>query len=37
MATKAAKDNTYAYNFTDFYEFYVDKSNTIIHVKTGTK
>lgn len=37
MATKAAKDNTYAYNFTDFYEFYVDKSNTIIHVETGTK
>lgn len=37
MATKEAKDNTYAYNFTDFYEFYVDKSNIIIYVKTGTK
>lgn len=34
---KAAKDNTYSYNFTEYYEFYVDKSQIIIHVKTGSR
>lgn len=37
LEQRAAKDNTYSYNFTEFYEFYVDKNQTIIHVKTGTK
>lgn len=37
IASKESKDNTYSYNFTDFYEFFVDKNNLIIHVKTGTK
>lgn len=37
LEQKAAKDNTYSYNFTEYYEFYVDKSQTIIHVKTGAR
>lgn len=37
LAQKDAEDNTYSYNFTDFYEFYVDKDQIIIHVKTGTR
>lgn len=34
---KAGKDNTYSYNFTDYYDFYVDKNQIIVHVKTGTR
>jgi len=37
VAQKAAKDNTYSYNFTDYYEFFVDKNQIIVHVKIGTK
>ena len=37
MEKKAAKDNTYSYRFTEYHEFYVDKGQTIIHVKTGTR
>ncbi len=37
LAQKAGKDNTYSYNFTDYFEFYVDKNQNIIHVKTGTR
>ena len=38
LEQQASRDNTYAYNFTDFYDFYVDsKSQTIVHVKTGTR
>ena len=37
LAQKAAKDNTYAYDFTDFYEFYTDKNQRILYVKTGTR
>jgi len=37
LEQKAAKDNTYSYNFTEYYEFYVDKKQSIIHVKTGTR
>lgn len=36
-AQKAAKDNTYSYNFADYYDFYVDSTKIIIHVKTGTR
>lgn len=37
LEQKAATDNTYSYNLTEYYEFYVDKSQNIIHVKTGTR
>ncbi len=37
VAQKAAKDNTYSYDFTEYYEFYTDKSQRILHVKTGTR
>lgn len=37
LEQKNEKDNRYSYNFTDYYEFYVDKSSTIIHVKIGTR
>lgn len=37
LEQRAGKDNTYSYNFTDYFEFYVDKGQTIIHVKTGTR
>jgi len=34
---EASKDNTYSYDFTDFYDFYVDKNNVIIKVNIGTR
>lgn len=34
---KAAKDKTYSYNFTDYYQFFVDRNQIIIHVKIGSK
>lgn len=34
---KAAKDNTYSYSFTEYYEFYVDINHIIVHVKAGTR
>ncbi|MBN8861727.1 MAG: hypothetical protein J0H92_00055 [Sphingobacteriales bacterium] len=37
LEQKAAKDNTYSYSLTEYYEFYVDQSQIIIHVKTGTR
>lgn len=37
LAQKKSKDTRYSYDFTDYYEFYTDKNNTIIHVKTGTR
>lgn len=37
LAQKTAKDNTYAYDFTDFYEFYADINQRILYVKTGTR
>lgn len=30
---KKSEDTRYSYNFTDIYEFYVDKNGIIIHVK----
>ncbi len=37
LEEKAGKDNTYSYNFTEYYDFYVDKNQFIIHVKTGNR
>ncbi|VXB67240.1 conserved hypothetical protein [Flavobacterium sp. 9AF] len=37
LEQQAAQDNTYSYNFVDYYEFYVDKNNIILHVKIGTR
>lgn len=34
---EASKDNTYSYDFTDFYDFYVDQNGVIIKVNTGTR
>lgn len=34
---EAGKDNRYSYDFTDFYDFFVDKTNKIIKVNTGTR
>ena len=34
---EASKDNRYSYNFTEFYDFYVDKNNMIIKVNIGTR
>lgn len=36
LEKKAAKDKTYSYNFTDYYRFFVDKNQIIIHVKIGS-
>lgn len=37
VAQKQAKDNTYSYDFTEYYEFYTDQNLRIIHVKTGNR
>ena len=34
---EVSKDNRYSYDFTDFYDFYVDKDNVIVKVNTGTR
>ena len=34
---EVSKDNRYSYDFTDFYDFYVDKNNVIVKVNTGTR
>ena len=34
---ESARDNRYSYDFTDFYDFYVDKNNIIIKVNIGTR
>ena len=34
---EASKDNTYSYDFTDFYDFYVDQNGVIIKVNKGTR
>lgn len=37
VAQKQARDNTFSYDFTEYYEFYTDRTRRIIHVKTGTR
>ncbi|MBN8688137.1 MAG: hypothetical protein J0M10_14015 [Chitinophagales bacterium] len=37
VAQKQARDNTFSYDFTEYYEFYSDRTRRIIHVKTGTR
>ena len=37
VAQRQAKDNTYSYDFTEYYEFYTDSTRRILHVKTGTR
>ena len=34
---ESAKDNTYSYDFTDFYDFYVGQNNLIVKVNIGTR
>ena len=34
---EASKDNRYSYDFTDFYDFYVDQNKVIIKVNIGTR
>lgn len=34
---EASKDNTYSYDFTDFYDFYVGQNNLIVKVNIGTR
>lgn len=34
---EVSKDNRYSYDFTDFYDFYVDKNNVIVKVNIGTR
>ena len=34
---ESAKDNTYSYDFTDFYDFYVAQNNLIVKVNIGTR
>ena len=34
---ESARDNTYSYDFTDFYDFYVGQNNLIVKVNIGTR
>ena len=34
---ESAKDDTYSYDFTDFYDFYVGQNNLIVKVNIGTR
>jgi hypothetical protein len=34
---EVSKDNRYSYDFTDFYDFSVDKDNVIVKVNIGTR
>ena len=34
---ESARDNTYSYDFTDFYDFYVAQNNLIVKVNIGTR
>ena len=34
---EVSKDNRYSYDFTDFYDFFVDKNNVIVKVNIGTR
>ncbi|UMQ41743.1 hypothetical protein MKS83_20445 [Chryseobacterium sp. Y16C] len=34
---ESVKDNTYSYDFTDFYDFYVSQNNLIVKVNIGTR
>ena len=34
---ESVRDNTYSYDFTDFYDFYVGQNNLIVKVNIGTR